>query len=132
MDEQERLKCRVAEAVTAFQREQMSLAVEAAWVDFHPGFVVVTTRGAVCPAEQRCAQDKEARDLIQRLYSDLFDSCKGLIERQIEEILGRPVTQSRLSVDPESGDHIVFFACAAEACQERDASDSDDLGTARN
>ncbi|HUS57571.1 MAG TPA: phosphoenolpyruvate carboxykinase (GTP) [Planctomycetota bacterium] len=116
-DNEESVKRSVAEAVAAFQREQMSVNGDSVWVGLHRESLVVIARGAVCPAEQKCARDREARERLERFYSDLFDACKRPLEVRIESIIGRPISRSWLSVEPMSGDHVILFTLGEPACR---------------
>ena len=112
MDTQERLKERVVEAVSAFQRDQMSVSPESVSVDFHSHCVVVTLQGASCPAERDYARERRGREMLGRFYEELFNATKPALELAIAEILGRPVQRSRFTVDSESGDGIILFTLA--------------------
>jgi len=106
---QERLKSQLTEAVAVFQRDQMAVAAESVYVDLHPGVLVVTVRRAISSAEQNCARDKEGREVLDRFYSHLFEASKRILEAAIERILGLPISQSRLSINTQSGEQVILF-----------------------
>ena len=68
MNKQDRLKKQIIEAVNDFQRSQLAVTCESMAVDIHPDTLVVTLRGAMCPAERDYARDREARELLKRSY----------------------------------------------------------------
>ena len=112
MDTQERLKERVVEAVSAFQRDQMSVSPDSVSVDFHSNCVVVTLQGASCPAVRDYARDPRGCELLGRFYEEVFNATKPTLEMTITEILERPIRRSKLTVDAESGDGVILFALA--------------------
>ena len=124
MSKQQSLKHQLTEAVVKFQKEQMSISADRVWADLHPDSLVVTILGATCPAEQDYAKDAKARELLERLYNNLFATSKRILEVAIEEILGRTIEHAKLSVDPESGDHVILFTLAGESCRQSDRDNS--------
>ncbi len=118
MNEQDQLKQQIVQAVSSFQRNQLAVTCESIAVDFHSDNLVVTLRGATCPAERDLARDKKARELLERFYSELFDVIKPILEAKIQEILRRQIRRSRLNIDPESGAGVILLTFAGEACSE--------------
>lgn len=49
MEDEQVVKQRVVDAVTRFQKDQMSVSAESVSVDLHPGSLVVTLQGITCP-----------------------------------------------------------------------------------
>lgn len=118
MNNEDRLKQRIVEAVSSFQRDQLAVTCESIAVDVHTDTLVVTLRGATCPAERNYARDREAQTLLERFYGELFDVIRPVLEARIQAILGRQVQGSRLSIDPESGAGVILLTLASEACPE--------------
>ena len=116
MNEQNQLKQQIIEAVSSFQKDQMAVTCESITVNFHTDTIVVTLDGASCPAEKDYAQDREARELLERFYGELFDVIKPILEARVQEILGRQIRQSRLNIYPQSGAGVIVLALASEAC----------------
>ena len=123
MDNQDRVKQQIVQAVSDFQRSQLAVTCESIAVDFHPDTLVVTLRGATCPAERDYARDREAQELLERFYDKLFDVIKPVLEAKIQDILGRQVEGSRLNIDPESGVGVILLKLMSKACPKelRDA-----------
>ena len=119
MNKYEELKRQVVTAVTKFESDQMSTNPVSISVAIHPQELVVTFRGATCPAERNYARDADARELLERFYNRLYEATKPILESTIQEILNRRVERSRLSVAPESGDGVILFALAGESrCED--------------
>ena len=114
MDEWKEQMERIRVAVAAYYRKQLGIRCESAWVDRHPSCILVTVTGASSPAERDSAREKDACARLERLYGDLFETSKQEIESAVAEVMGQPVVHSRLSVDMESGDHIIRFAIAEQ------------------
>lgn len=119
VNEQDRLKQQIVQAVSSFQRTQLAVTCDSIAVDFHNDNLVVTLRGATCPAERDFARDKKARELLERFYGELFDVIKPILEAKIQEILGRQIRRSRLNIDPESGAGVILLTFAGEVCNEQ-------------
>jgi uncharacterized protein YbcI len=116
MNKQDQLKQQIIEAVSRFQEDQLAVTCESITVDFHPDDLLVTLSGATCPAEREYAQDRNARELLERFYNELFEVIKPILEGKIQEILGRQVRRSRLNIDPCSGAGVILLTLAREAC----------------
>ena len=112
MNKQDRLKQQIIEAVSSFQEAQLAVVCESITVDFHPDDLVVTLSGATCPAEREYARDRNARELLERFYNELFEVIKPILEGKIQDILGRKVQRSRLNIDPCSGAGVILLALA--------------------
>ena len=109
MVRQEELQTRIADVVAVFGKDQMGVALELVSVSLQPDMLFITLRSVTCPAEKDLAKEECGRALLANLYSRAFDSVKQLLEAHVEEIVGRPVTGSSLTVDAESGNGIMSF-----------------------
>jgi len=116
MNKQDQLKRQIIEAVRRVHEDQLAVTCESITVDFHPDNLVMTLSGATCPAEREYAQDRNARELLERFYNELFEVIKPILEGKIQEILGRRVRRSRLNIDPCSGAGVILLTLAREAC----------------
>jgi uncharacterized protein YbcI len=87
----------------------MSVTPQSVAVDLQDSHLLVTLRGAMCLAERAYASDDRARELLERLYSESFDTVKSALESAITEITHRPIERSRMDVDPLSGDAAILF-----------------------
>jgi uncharacterized protein YbcI len=87
-------------------------------VDLHAGSVVVTIQGASCQAEKDLAHDEQARELLERLHRRVFEVSRPALETAIERIVGKPVERSRLSVDPETGERVLFCTLSRRPVHE--------------
>lgn len=124
MDREDRLKQEVVKVVTRFESDQMSVRPESISVTLQPRALLVTLRGTTCPAEKDYARGRQGRELLERLYGEVFDTAKPILEAAIEDVLGQRVQRSRLSVDTESGDGVILFTLGAKAPSELSADES--------
>ncbi len=118
MNQHDRLKQQIVEAVSSFQETQLAVICKSVVVDLHADTLVVTLCGATSPAERDFARDRKARELLDKFYSELFDVIKPILEAKIQEILGRQVRRSWLNIDPVSGAGVILLTFAGEACIE--------------
>lgn len=109
MDRQAQLQARIADVVETFGKDQMGAAFERVSVSLQPDMLFITLRSVTCPAEKDFAKDERGRALLVSLYSRAFHSVKQVLETHIEEILGRSVAGSAITVEPESGNGILSF-----------------------
>ncbi len=123
-DKEDRLKQEIVKVVTRFESDQMSVRPESVSVTLQPRALLVTLRGTTCPAEKNYARGKQGRELLEKLYAEVFDTAKPILEAAIERILDQKVERSRLSVDTESGDGVILFALGAKALSELRADES--------
>ena len=124
MNEENRVKKQIAEAVSEFHRDLMSVTLGEIAVDLHAGSVVVTVQGASCQAEKDLAHDEQARELLEQLHRRLFEVSRPALERAIERIVARSVERSRLSVDPETGDRVLFCTLSCRPVHEGESRPS--------
>jgi uncharacterized protein YbcI len=66
-------------------------------------------RQVICPAEREYARDHDSRERLERLFSQAFDMVKANLEKTVAEIVGRRVLQSRISLDPPTGDAVLML-----------------------
>lgn len=109
MSEPNQVQERIITAVTWFESQSMALKSEAITVNLSEPYLIVTLRGAICQAERQYAQDRSSRELLEKLYADVFDVAKHGLDAAVGSILGRHVQRSRMSVDPMLGDAILVF-----------------------
>ena len=96
----------------------MAVTCESITVDLHADTVVITLRGVTSPAEKDLARDREARELLERFYGELFDVIKPILEAKIRETLGRHVRRSKLNMDSASGAGVILLTMAGEQSTE--------------
>jgi uncharacterized protein YbcI len=119
MDEQDQVQRRVIEAVTRFENRCMAVRPDAVTVNLSEPYLIVTLGGAICEAEKRYAQDRSCRELLEKLYADVFDAAKPELEAAMADILGRCIRRSRISIDPMLGDVILVFVLGQVAETKR-------------
>jgi uncharacterized protein YbcI len=122
------LKERIAEAVTRFGSEYMSIRAKSVSVDIHDTDILVVFRQAVCEAERGYSRERPSRDLLERLYEEAFEAVKTELDAAVKAITGRRVERSRIDVDPLAGDAIIVFVLAEQDASERQQFGADSLG----
>jgi len=106
----ERLKEKIVEAVSHFERDQMSIIPESISINFHPRSLMVSLMGNLSPAEKSYARDARGSRLLEKFYRELFNAAKPVLEKEVAGILGRSAQRCSLSIDPESGGMVILFS----------------------
>ena len=112
MEENNKLRQQVKEAVTTFARDFMGVNPKSVVADIHSSSVLATLQGILSPVERDYATGPESRELIEKCYNNVFDVSKKAFEAALEEILGKTILSSMLRVNPESGDGVMVFNLA--------------------
>lgn len=75
--------------------------------------------GTIIPrAEKDYAKEKRSRELLERFYSNVFDTTRRALEAALENILGQFIGSSMLRVNPESRDGVMIFTFADKSSLE--------------
>lgn len=90
-------------------------------VDIHSQSVIVVLAGVSHPAESNMAKESFSRDLIERMYSELFRVSKPVLQSRIERLLRRSVDRSFFAIEPQFGDAVIVFFSTA-VCNTRKSS----------
>ena len=109
MEQDERLKQQVEEAVSKLAGDYMGVAPKTVVADIHSSSVLVTLQGIIPPIEKDYAKEAESRELVERCYNNVFDVSKKAFESALENILGQAVHSSMLRVNLDSGDGVMVF-----------------------
>ena len=109
MREQTNVQKRILETITRFENTYMSVRPESILVNVHDSYILVILHQAICAAEREYAHERQARELLERLYTRVFDATKSELEADIAKIVGRPVQQSRMNVDTLAGNILLVF-----------------------
>ena len=109
MNEETELKRQIRDIVTKFEADQMRITPELISVAIEPTLLIVTLMGITSQAERQFAQRDDGKALLERLYEELFDSVKQLLERAISKILEQQVLLSSMSVHPDTGHGVMMF-----------------------
>lgn len=113
MEEDNILKQQVEEAVETFAYDYMGVIPKSVVVDIHSCSVLATLRGIIPPVEKEYAKcELEGRYILEKCYNNVFDVSKKAFEAALENILGRGIRSSMLTVNPESGDGVMIFNLA--------------------
>jgi len=111
---QETVEERIATAITRFEIAQMATRPESVSVALRPNHVVATLEGVACPAERDYSTDAISRRRLDELHARTFEAAKMDLENEVAGILGREVSNSSYTVDPQTGSGVILLALAAE------------------
>ena len=100
---------KIEKVVRQFLDTYMSARPQSILVDLHDSHLIVTLRQIICPAEREYARDRSSRERLERLSCEAFDAVKAELEKGVTRIVGRRVRQSRISLDPPTGDAILML-----------------------
>lgn len=109
MDKHGQIERNIIDVVSRFESQAMAFRPESVSASLADPNLIVTLRGAIPAAERNYAQERPPRELLERLYREVFDAAKAELEAAIADILGRVVRGSRIAIDPELGDAILVF-----------------------
>lgn len=109
MSDQDQVDRKIIEAVTRFENQSMAVRPDAVTISLSEPYLIVTLRGAISAAERSYAQERPSRELLEKLYVDVFDAAKVGLEATVAGILGRTIQRSRITIDPTLGDAILVF-----------------------
>ncbi len=100
---------KISELVREYGNEQMSIRPKAISVDVHSQSVVVILEGVLHPAEINMAKERFSRDLIERMYAELFNVSKPILQSRMERLLHRSIDRSFFAVEPQFGNAVIVF-----------------------
>ncbi len=114
MDSEEKLKQQVTEVAKRFFAEHMSMKPESIVVDIHSDCLVVTLHNAISRAETEYTKEKLSSNLLDRFYKDTFDASKLIFETAVGKVFPRRITESFMSLHPESGKCVVVVSVCSD------------------
>ena len=114
MDSEEKLKQQVTEVAKRFFAEHMSMNPESIVVDIHSDCLVVTLHNAISRAETEYTKEKLSSNLLDRFYKDTFDASKLIFETAVGKVFPRRITESFMSLHPESGKCVVVVSVCSD------------------
>ena len=103
------LKTRISDLVREYGNEQMGIRPKSISVDIHSQLVVVILEGVSHPAEINMAKESFSRDLIERMYAELFNVSKPVLQSQLERQLHRSIDRSFFAIEPQFGNAVIVF-----------------------
>jgi uncharacterized protein YbcI len=116
MNEENGIKPQVEKAVTKFAKDYIGVTPKSVVVDIHAQSVLATLQGIIPPVEKDYANgEPEGGDLLEKCYSNAFDTTKKAFEAELENILGQVVESSMLRIDPRSGNAVMILNLTDES-----------------
>ncbi len=91
-------------AVLNFQTEFMKANYTRVQVQVFDALIEVTlTKTASIPAEDELARSAGGRALLRQFHQAIFDSCRSLLCKRIEDAIGAKVQNLIADIDPSAG-----------------------------
>lgn len=103
------LKDKISDLIRDYGNEQMGIRPKAISVDIHTHSINVTLEGASHPAEMNVAKEKLSREMIEKMYSELFNVSKPVLQSRIEKLIGKSIDRSFFAVEPQYGNAVIVF-----------------------
>jgi uncharacterized protein YbcI len=108
-DYEAELKKKISDLVREYGNEQMGIRPETVSVDIHRHSINVTLEGVSHPAEMNMAKEKLSREMIERMYSELFNVSKSALQSRIEKLLRKSIDRSFFAVETQFGNAVIVF-----------------------
>lgn len=103
------LKRKISDLVREYGNEQMGIRPKTVSVDIHGHSINVTLEGVSHPAEMNMAQEKLSREMIEKMYTELFNVSKPVLQSRIERLIGKSIDRSIFAVEPQFGNAVIVF-----------------------
>ncbi|MFP4416277.1 MAG: Na-translocating system protein MpsC family protein [Chitinivibrionales bacterium] len=112
----EELSSGIAEVVRRYGIEQLGIRPGSISVDIHNRSVIVTLEGVSHPAEVDLSRERLSREMVEKMYVEMFNISKSVLYLRLENVLGRTVDRSFFAIESEYGDAVIvlFFLTAFE------------------
>jgi len=99
----------LAEAASAFQRQNTGRAPESVVVVLNGDTLVITMNGALSPAEQALAQSPAGASQVQEFHRQLFAAASEPLREEIARITGVKVREATAEIEVTSGTVMQVF-----------------------
>lgn len=97
-------------AVLNFQKKFMQSNYSHVQVQLLENQIVVDlTRTAPIPAAERLAQTQEGQAQLRQMHQSLFTAGQDILKKQLEEILGRKISEMVTDLEPLSGKNTIVI-----------------------
>ena len=127
----------VAQVAKALQRQRTGHAPKVVTVVMSEDTLVVTLHGALTPAEQALAKNREGAAKVQEFHRQLFGNSVDSLWTENKRITGREVREAAAEIDPATGSVVHAFTTGtmvqvfllaengqAEICAQSDAAET--------
>ena len=108
-EENNEFKRKISDFVRDYGNEQMGIRPKSISVDLHSQSVIVILEGVSHPAEINMAKEKFSRELIEKMYAELFNVSKPILQSKMERLLHRSVDRSFFAIEPLFGNAVIVF-----------------------
>ncbi len=112
----EELSSGIAEVIRSYGVEQLGICPQSISVDIHNRSVIVTLEGVSHPAEVNLSRERLSREMVEKMYVEMFNISKPVLYLRLENVLGKTVERSFFAVESEYGDAVIvlFFSSVFE------------------
>jgi uncharacterized protein YbcI len=100
---------RLAVAAMAFEKKRTGHSPHSVTVVLGGDTIVVTLHGALSPAEKALASSEAGAAELQKFHRELFDAAAADFRREIKEITGVDVRESKAEVETKTGTVVQVF-----------------------
>ena len=100
---------RIAHAAVAFEKKRTGHAPHSVTVVLGGETIVVTLHGALSPAERALASNEAGVAELQKFHREHFDAAAADFRREIKEITGVDVRESKAEVETKTGTVVQVF-----------------------
>lgn len=122
-------RAKISEIVREYGNEQMGIRPKAISVDIHSQSVIVILEGVSHPAEINMAKERFSRELIEKMYSELFNVSKAILQSRMERLLHRSVDRSFFAIEPLFGNAVIVFFLSGGLQYPKIVNQFDAIGT---
>ncbi len=110
MDDKETLKQKILQISKKFFAEHLAINPGSIEIDIHSDCLVLTLQDAFSKAEKECVLDLSYRTRLEQFYKCTYDASKLIFESALDAVLPNRVTDSFISLHPESGKCIIVIS----------------------
>ncbi len=112
----EELSIGIAEVIRSYGVEQMGIRPKQISVDIHNHSVTVTLEGVSHPAEVNLSSERLSREMLEKMYIEMFNISKPVLYSRLEQIIGRRVERSFFAIESQFGNAVIvlFFSGVLE------------------
>jgi uncharacterized protein YbcI len=110
MDKDKNLKQKILQVSERFFTDNLAMNPGAIEIDIHSDCLVLTLQDVFSKAEKEYVLDEAARDRLERFYKFAYGASKIIFESAINNILPDSVTDSVISIHPETGKCIIVVS----------------------
>jgi uncharacterized protein YbcI len=118
------IEAAISEGISCFEREYMDRGPKDIQVHLLGDLLVVRLQSVLAAAEQHWAKSlpaKNGRDLLKRVWSDLIETSRPVMEAMVEKVTGVKVVTMHHDISTTTGEEVILFTLARspEFCEAK-------------